>query len=330
MKISYSEYELKPLSLLNNQTENLLPRQGALLKMQWPDGKIGYADLHPWPELGDQSLELQIQNMKKGKMSSQVEQSIWLARRDAVARSQNVSLLNHVDDIRNNYLVTDVLLIDEAKLKEISRTGYKSLKIKVGRDQKAEADLINRASPYFLLRLDFNSVGNLTSFQKFMQLLKPETIKKIEYAEDPFPYDQVKWAEAQKIVPLAADREITKIDFKKTTSPSFQVLVIKPALVDVEKAIRFAKQENLKCVITNQMDHAVGQMHALAVAAELKREHEGMMLDSGCATHHLFEKDDYFKEIYQQGAYVQAIRGAGIGFTELLEGRQWQHVFPPL
>lgn len=330
MKISYSEYEIKPLSLLNNQTGSLQGRHGALLKMQWPDGKIGYADLHPWPELGDQPLEVQIQNMKKGKMSSQIEQSIWLARRDAVARSQNISLLKHVDDIRNNYLVTDALLIDEAKLKEISRTGYKSLKIKVGRDQKAEADLIDRAAAYFLIRLDFNSVGNLTSFQKFFKLLKPETIKKIEYVEDPFAYDQVKWLEAQKIAPLAADRELSKIDFKKTTKPSFQVMVIKPALIDVEKAIRFAKQENLKCVITSQMDHAVGQMHALSVASELKRELEGMILDSGCATHQLFENDEYFKEIYQQGAYIQAVRGAGIGFTDLLESRQWQHAFPPL
>lgn len=330
MKISYSEYVIQPVGLLNNHSSGVQPRKGALLKMQWPDGKIGYSDLHPWPELGDQPLDLQIQNMKKGKMSSQIEQSIWLARRDAIARSNNQSLLIHADDVRNNYIVTDALLCDESHLKDISKKGYKTIKIKVGKDQKAEADLIHRASLYFQLRLDFNSVGNLTVFQKFMQLLKPEAIKKIEYVEDPFPFDQAKWLEAQKIAPLAADRELLKIDFKKTTQVPFQVMVIKPALIDVEKAIRFAIQEKLKCVITSQMDHAVGQMHALAVASELKREHEEMILDAGCATHQLFEKDEFFKEIFQQGAYIESVRGAGIGFTELLEKRTWQHAFPPL
>jgi len=72
LKFFYAPYELLPL----NDPE---PRRGALLKVQWNEKKIGYADIHPWPELGDKPIEAHIKGLAEGKISTLVEQSIWLA-----------------------------------------------------------------------------------------------------------------------------------------------------------------------------------------------------------------------------------------------------------
>ena len=78
LKFFTASYELLPIS-------HPEPRRGALLKVEWNEKKVGYADIHPWPELGDKPIEQHIQGLAEGKISTLVEQAIWMAKKDAAS-----------------------------------------------------------------------------------------------------------------------------------------------------------------------------------------------------------------------------------------------------
>ena len=86
MKVSIYKYELKA-PFTANASSAKASRSGALLKISWPSGKTGYADLHPWPELGDEKLDDQLAMLEKLRLTPLTEQSINFAKRDAEARA---------------------------------------------------------------------------------------------------------------------------------------------------------------------------------------------------------------------------------------------------
>ena len=61
-------------------------RSGALLRVEFGDSLVGYADLHPWPELGDLSLKYQFELLTNNLASNLINQSIRFARIDAEHR----------------------------------------------------------------------------------------------------------------------------------------------------------------------------------------------------------------------------------------------------
>ena len=326
MKISYSPYTLKPVEALNAQA-GAEPRQGILLKVDWGHGKIGYSDLHPWPELGDQNLDQQLSALRDGKITPQIEQSLWLANRDAELRLQNKNIFDDGVKLKNNFLINNYQTIKDGQLDEIKQSGFTCLKVKVGRDLKAESDFISRAvAKDFLLRLDFNGTGTWQIFERFIANLDKLTLSRIDYVEDPFPYDDTSWADARKLVKIALDNQYSRVkwgDFKRVP---FDVLIIKPAKLDVDHAISLCQKYFLQATVTSYMDHPVGMMHALGVAMELKQTHPKMMLDPGCMTHMLYQMDMFSASIPQQGPYLMRVDGTGVGFNELLEKQQWYQI----
>lgn len=327
MKIYYSPYSLKPAKSLNNIALSG-DRQGVLLKIEYPDGSIGYSDLHPWPELGDPSWEDQLAGIRKGQISSMLEQSIWLARRDADARRDGKNLFEALTPMKNNYLVTDIDTESEDLLKRLNEEGFETLKIKVGRDLQKESDFVSRMGydGTVKLRLDFNGVGSWQTFERFMSSLNKVAVKRIEYIEDPFPYDAEAWNEARKFAPLAIDNQSGKLNWSRLREPPFDVVILKPAKMDVMKTLRTCVAFDLKITVTSYMDHPVGVMHALAVANELKRVHPQRILDAGCLTTSLFQMEPYGAEAAPAGPYLKRATGLGIGFDQLLEKEPWAQV----
>ncbi len=326
MKISYSPYVLRPLSTPNAVTA-LKEREGALLQIGWPDGRLGYADLHPWPELGDAPLDEQLTGLRNGKISAQAEQSIWLAHRDADLRQQKKSIFDSALKLKNNFVVTNCAEVDIEQLESLRSKGFTCLKIKVGRNLQVESEFINQAAARdFLLRLDFNGVGRWQIFERFMSRLEQMAFSRIEYVEDPFPFDDGAWAEARQLVPIALDNQFSRVVWKTFKRKPFDVLVIKPAKIDVERAIELCKTYSLKATVTSYMDHPVGVMHALGVAMALKKNHGKMMLEPGCLTHLLYESDLFSKEIVFIGPSILKVPGTGVGFDALLEGLKWHPI----
>lgn len=326
IKISFSPYFLDPAQSLS-AVAKMNSRPGVLLRVQWGDGHTGYADLHPWPELGDESLDQQLANLQKGRISTQIEQSIWLARRDAVCRKKNKHLFDQGEKIRNNYLLSDPSNLKLGFLDELKKEGFTTVKVKVGRSLQQEADsLTHIAAAGLRMRLDFNGVGSWQIFEKFMGSLMGSVKALIEYVEDPFPYEEAAWSEARKLAKIALDNQYDRVRWDQLTKTSFDVLVIKPAKIDVDKALERALRWNLKVAVTSYMDHPVGIVHALALAMELKKLHGDRVLEAGCLTNRLYKMDIFSAELSTQGPYLLKNKGIGVGFDRLLEALPWQSV----
>ncbi|WP_374077538.1 enolase C-terminal domain-like protein [Bdellovibrio bacteriovorus] len=326
IKISYSPYTLKPVQILN-AVSAAAPREGVLLKVEWSDGLTGYADLHPWPELGDLSLEDQLSDLRRGRMSGQIEQSIWLARRDAQLRRDKKNVFEGGEKIKSNYLLSDFKLLKPGFLDELKNEGFTTLKIKVGRNLKEEADILTHVAAAGLkIRLDFNAIGSWQIFERFMGSL-PLTVRPlIEYVEDPFPFDVHAWNEAKKLVKIAVDNQYDKVPWDKLSAVPFDVIVIKPAKTDVDQAIARCQKWNLKASVTSYMDHPVGVAHAAGVAMELKKKYGEMILDAGLLTHRLYQMDPFSAELSTQGPYLLKVKGTGVGFDQLLGALPWYQV----
>lgn len=325
IQLFYSPYELKPLESPNALSAATKPRSGALLKVEWSEGLRGYADLHPWPELGDSPLEDQLLEVRKGRISSQIEQSIWLARRDAELRKVQKNIFDEGDTVRNNFLLADYRSLKPGYLDEVKSEGFSTVKMKVGRNLKEELEALTLiAAAKMRIRLDFNAVGSWQIFERFMSQVPPSVRPLIEYVEDPFPYEEKAWAEARKLIPIALDNQYHRVPWDTLSVKSFDVLVLKPAKMDVEKTMQRALALKTKVTVTNYMDHPVGSVHALGIAMELKRKWGDLMLDCGCLTHRLFQMNSFSAEMNIQGPYLKRFKGSGVGFDKLLETQPWQ------
>jgi O-succinylbenzoate synthase len=323
MKIWSSPYTIQPFQSLNALSGGQV-QVGALLKIQWPDGLTGYADLHPWSSLGDLSLDQQLADLKNGKISLQVEQSIWLARRDAKMRAENKNIFDYGAPVKNNYVATQVQSLSEDFFQELRTQGFTHIKVKMGRDLEQEKVFLSQAAAAdFRLRLDFNGMGSWPIFERFMTSLPKTVLPYIEYVEDPFRYEESEWREARRLVKIAVDNQLPQVKWNFSQVP-FDVVVIKPAKTDVDLLVQRCLQHELSMVVTSYMDHTIGMFHALGVAMELKKTYPNNMLTAGCLTHQLFKRDEFSLQVKSQGPFVLRVPGSGVGFDKLLETREWQ------
>ncbi|HYH05440.1 MAG TPA: hypothetical protein VEK11_00115 [Thermoanaerobaculia bacterium] len=162
-------------------------REGALLRV---DG--GFADLHPWPELGDLPLDTQLALLARGALTAQTRVSLRFAALDADARARGVSLFDGLTIPESHWPGND------------PPSGFDTVKIKG----------LQPVPEHVRVRIDFN--GTLTP-DEFLRLELPANV---DFVEDPCPYDPAVWAELRKRVRLALDRFEGEAD----------VLVHKPAI----------------------------------------------------------------------------------------------------
>jgi o-succinylbenzoate synthase len=327
MRFWHHRYQLQPTANLSAVAGDKV-REGALFKMQWPDQKIGYADFFPWPELGDAPIDIQLFELSKGHISPLLEQTVWLARRDANLRAQKKSAFSENKPIKNHLLINDFTLITYNHLKEAQETGFTTIKVKVGRDWQKETEWLNTLQgSEFKIRLDFNLKADLAVLERMAKLLAPEIKQRIEFIEDPFTWNLNGWTDASTIFPLALDQEYKKVKWTEITSASpFKVLVIKPARQDVEDAVHQAIAKNIKIVVTSSLDHPVGIAHAAHVAMELKAKHPQNVIECGCLSDRSYRPNDFSTKLVTQGADFIKVEGSGIGFDQLWESLKWQEL----
>lgn len=304
-------------------------RKGALLKVAWPNGNIGYADLFPWPEWGDADIDVHLNDLAKLKISPLVEQAIWLAKKDAALRKEKKNAFAGAAKIKNHYLVPDYTKFTDSTMKELRSAGYTSLKIKVG-DVDETAKFVSRIVKQnpVTVRLDFNAKTDFNQYEKFFAHIGSVEKPKIEFVEDPIPWNPDGWAEIAKMgIPLAIDEQVPKLDWEKLKTPlPFKIVIIKPARIDVEKTVKFIDKYALKMVVTSSLDHAVGIAHACAVAADLKKFYPNTLIDCGCLSMRAYRPNEYSSRIQVQGPYLTNIAGTGVGFDELFEKTNWTPV----
>jgi o-succinylbenzoate synthase len=222
----YTLVPRRPLSALAGAR----PRHGALLR-----AGDGFADVHPWPELGDAPLDEQLARLARGETTPLTARSLFCAAIDGSARAAGQSLFAGLTIPPSHWPGDDPpAAFDVAKIKSLARIPER-----------------------VRLRIDFNA--QLTP-EEFVRCAEGLPRERVDFVEDPCPYDAATWSALRDAtgLRLALDRG--------TAEEGVDVLVVKPALQDLPRTSK-------PVIITSYMDHPVGQFFAAYVACDFPGTH---------------------------------------------------------
>lgn len=273
-------YELTPKRRLS-AVANDGPRHGALIRVNG-----GYADVHPWPELGDLPLDEQLALLARGETTTLTSSSLEFASIDAAARRDGRSLFDGLTIPPSHWPGPDPPAeFDTVKLKSI--------------------DVI---PDRLRLRIDFNATLTPSQFVNIAATLPRE---RIDFIEDPCPYDASTWRELRERtgLRLALDRAPSS---SQHDADSYDVLILKPALEEIPCT-------DAEIVVTSYMDHPIGQLCAAYAAATAN-----IKSTCGLITHVLYENDPFIERMRIDGTRLVPPEGPGWGFDDLLENLPWQ------
>lgn len=319
MKISYQHYELLACTSIRSQHK----RKGSLLRFEFDDGILGYADCHPWVELGDLPLDQQLDLLAQGRMTAVTERSLFFARLDAEARAHDRNLFSGLFIPLSHYLITDFLhenVFEE--MGEALNKGFTYFKLKLGSNLPSETNKLKNLlkrfeNCSFLLRLDFNAKLTKKAFCEFLVDIEFAR-QNIDFYEDPFPYEPNEWKEVQDEykVHLACDYQSQKAIGQPDSA---KVLVIKPAS-QCEKEFNSANQSKQRLIVTSYLDHPLGQLSAAYVAAKTFKISD----QCGLLSQHAYQVNEFSERLKNEGARLIPPSGTGFGFDDLLENVLWK------
>lgn len=287
-------------------------REGALLKVCFRNGMVGYADLHPWESLGDLPLKEQLSFLKKGVVTRLTNRSFAFAAIDARARSRGHSLFDKLKIPRSHYLIPKLGMPIEPWLEK----GFTHFKLKVGRRPKEEISYLKSLSSYPIkFRLDFNTLLTETAFEKYLGELQGISI---DFCEDPFPFYPPSWNRFKVCLAAdhGADRAASHHDFKGP-------LVIKPAILDPLELLSHLKVGQ-RCVVTSYLDHPLGQLASAYVAAHIALAEPEAIDVCGFASHLVYSPSEFSEQLTMDGATLIPPEGTGFGFDSLLKNQPWE------
>lgn len=280
MPLWVHRYELVPRRRLSGVAREGA-RQGALLR-----AGDGFADVHPWPELGDLPLDEQLTRLARGETTALTRASLRLAALDADARRRGVSLFDGLRIPLSHWPGAE------------PPDGFDTVKLK-------SAEVIPDG---VRLRFDFNA--RLTA-EEFVRIAESLPKERVDFVEDPCAFDEDVWLalSARTGLTLAYDRP-----GGAKPSSDVRVLVHKPA-------VQPEWTEHPDVVVTSYMNHPVGQVGAAYIAATHRTNAR-----CGLFTHVLYEPDAFIEAIESEGARLLPPRGTGIGFDALLEALPWKSI----
>ena len=318
MKIDYHIYELKAKNTINSKLSHTT-RQGALLRVAFDKDRIGYADCHPWIEIGDDSLEKQLAKLQNGGLTSLTSQSMEAALIDANARAEKINLFDGLTIPQSHYLIPNVMQWEEKDILQAISNGFLYYKVKLGQQLDKESprliDLFTLLSTKKCkVRFDFNHKLTETIFRKFLKDMN-EYLQMIDFCEDPFNFDEMAWRNVQGEyqVALACDNKSEQALGRKHSA---NVIVIKPAVQNINGMN--INQCQQRVVFTSYLDHPVGQLFAAYNAAKVN------VTDiCGLTSHTAYELNDFSDRLLIDDAALVPPKGYGIGFDDLLAGLPW-------
>jgi O-succinylbenzoate synthase len=315
MKIAIHRYELNGASRLNAKSTSRR-HAGALFKVAFLDGCTGYADCHPWPELGDLPLDIHLRLLHQGHLTRLSARALAFAREDALKRKKGVSSFEGVKIPPSQILFVDLAGITDAYIDEYIAQGYPVMKVKGELKLIAalKALLASIQKKPLKLRLDFNCSLNPPEFEHVLNELSPY-LDAIDFFEDPTPFHLGIWQSFKRRygIKLACDREVLKAyGFPE----SADVLIVKPALYDLEDFCDCPQE----VVVTSYMDHPLGQ----AAAAWAASKFSGRLGVCGFLTQYAYAPTPFSEALRHQGPWLNPPQGCGFGFDALLEKLHWE------
>ncbi|WP_050027353.1 enolase C-terminal domain-like protein [Verrucomicrobium sp. BvORR034] len=283
----------------------------------------GVGCLHPWPEFGDPPIKDQLDLLRDGGTSKVIERALRMAAVDGEARRAGVSLFEGLE-IPPCHYSWDQNQPSEPQMRRVVEEGWGAIKTKgwnnVGEVLRWLDSFAAKAGASTVkLRADFNSCLEPHQFRNFMEWMSPRVRTRLDFVEDPFPYDPESWEDMQRLyaVDLALDKALRGAD------EGFNVAVLKPGRREWREMLD-GVPERVRVVMTSAMDHAIGQSFA-AYEAALAWQQVGDRMDlCGLATDHLFARDSFFERLSAVGGVLTVDRaGTGLGFDEVLDKLAW-------
>ncbi len=311
----YTLYSRGPLNAVSRRRDF----HGALIRVD-----RGVGCLHPWPEFGDPTVEEQLELLRTGGTSKVIERALHMASVDGEARRRGVSLFDGLE-IPPCHYSWDQNQPSPPQMKRVLGEGWRAIKTKgwenVGEvirwlDGFAAKD----AAGLIRLRVDFNSCLEPWQFRNFMNWMPPRVRERLDFVEDPFPYDPVQWNTMQGVhfVRLALDKQL------RGSTDGYDIAVLKPGRRDW-RALVDDLPEHAQVVMTSAMDHAIGQSFAAYEAALAWRDLGSRMDLCGLCTEHLFARDEFFERLHSKGGKLLVDRhGTGLGFDDVLARLPWK------
>lgn len=312
-----SRYRLKTRGFLN-AISNRREFEGALIEI---DG--GYGCIHPWPELGDPTLEKCLADLAGPQRWPIVRRAVRCAEFDRVARRFENSLFEEMElPVSHATLAKG----DAAEVAAAVEAGFTTAKLKCGRDPQTEAKFLETmvaAYPIMNWRLDFNESLSAEQALEFLLGLSERARSAIDFIEDPCPYAESSWADlrAKTRLRLAVDREAAP------QSGAAQVMIIKPAVDEPFLLAEAAVLHGQRAVLTSYMDHPVGQAFAAWEAARLELQFPGLVGICGVQTHHLFEANEFTEALGPWSPEFHPPAGHGLGFDDQLAALPWTRLY---
>lgn len=300
-QMKYIKFTPKPYTLYcKGQASS---REGALLRFEFADGLVGYADCHPWQSFGDEPLNKQLTLLQNNQLTLLTQRSLYFARLDAEARHQNVNLFRHLKIPQSHFLILD---LKNCHLESPLKQGYTCFKVKLGKDLNYEIEKLKDA---FLevnrVRLDFNMALNQIEFERFLEKISSH-LDKVDFIEDPFPFQHDSWKQLQASYPINLASDLNCME-ALGHHESARVLIIKPAIQTVPVV-----SEKQRIVITSYLDHPFGQLCAAYCAAQTQGEICGLQ------SHLVYEPTSFSERLGNQGPFMLPPSGTGFGFDDLL------------
>lgn len=316
VNISYSKYLLEGAQVPGS-------REGALLRFCFAEGVYGYSDCHPWPELGDDALDVQLDSLRVGCYSTLGQRCLAMAHMDARARRCAIPLFPAGEQYPRSQFLIHKLTDHSADLAaQAYARGFTHFKVKIQQASESEAEMLAALAARcelksHTLRLDFNEKFAIEELEFFLDKLffvAPSLRSALDFFEDPLPWDSVKWAKLRHRwrVQLACDRSAGSA----AGDYAADVIVIKPAIVDPIPIV--AKlHAGQRLVVTSYLDHPIGQL-AAARCAWLLRPNEV----HGLATHHIWHPTVWSASL-GLAPRILPQPGTGWGYDALLPTLEW-------
>lgn len=321
MTIRFRRYELQPAP--DPAFAAAAPREGALLEITGDEGARGYADLHPWPELGHAPLAGHLASLATGQPTTLATLAVRHARTDAAGRRAGVSLFDGLPAVRSHGLMTSWTEAPRSTFEQCAERGCGTIKLKIGRNPVREASALNAVGDLpFRWRLDANARLSADSVREFLSALSGDVRARIEFLEDPCPYEPDVWATLGRTtgIPLALDWELPE---RPPPWPGACLLVIKPAVQDAFPLARAAAECGMDLVVTHSMDHPLGRATALWTAMRLRQRHGAIVREGGLDGSGLYAREAFAPAWNEASPQAGLPRGTGFGFDRLLQELDW-------
>jgi o-succinylbenzoate synthase len=312
-----SRYRLKARGFLNS-VSNRSTFDGALIQI---DG--GFGCIHPWPELGDPTLEKCLADLAGTRRWPIVRRAIRCTEYDRAARVFDESLFAEMEVPESHATLAKA---DAAEVALASEAGFTTIKLKAGRNLADEAkflEAMHAAFPALRWRLDCNESLTPQQAADFLLNLSEKVRATLDFIEDPCPFSETAWTQLhrQTRVKLAVDHEASPL------TAAAQFMVIKPAIDEPFLLGEAAISNSQRVILTSYMDHPLGQAFAAWEAARLELQFPGLVGRCGLQTHHLFEPTEFSEMLGPWAPKFQAPAGTGLGFDDLLDALPWTRLY---